>query len=162
MSIGWPPPGVRQRIIELKELRDLITRLPEGDEALVHLSRYLVVRSAGLVEAVRDDVADQHCRVVGPMRPYKRVSAGLRNGQGARPSQLIEFVQTFDVDWASQLGDWLEEDDSERKNRIGALVAARKKIAHGDGQSVSSGQALSWADTSMEVANWLVRIFDPT
>lgn len=161
MSIGWPPPGVRQRIIELKDLRDLIARLPEGDDALVHLSRYLVVRSAGLIEAVRDDVADQHCRIVGPTRPHKRVSAGLRNGQGVRPSQLIDFMLTFDRDWASQLLDWFEEDDGERKNKIGALVAARKKIAHGDGQSVSSGQALAWADASMEVANWLVGIFDP-
>ena len=148
-------------MLELKELADLVRSFSGREKYAGHLNRYLAVRSAGLIEAVRDDVADQHCRVVSPRRPHRRIAAGLRTGQGARPQQLINFVQSFDIDWGEELNAWFEAEDGERKNRVSALVSARVKIAHGDGANVSSGPALAWADDALEVARWLVAKFDP-
>lgn len=159
--VSWPPAGVTQRMLELKELVDIVRRCSGGEDYASHLARYLAIRSAGLIEAVRDDVADQHCRVVGPIRPHRRVVSGLRTGLGARPDQLIDFVQSFDVDWALQLATWLEEDESERKDSVASLVGTRKKIAHGDGVSMNARQALAWADTALDVARWFIKTFDP-
>ncbi|XPP27884.1 MAG: HEPN domain-containing protein [Leucobacter sp.] len=158
---AWPPVGVTQRMIELKELQDLVRSTSGGEDYASHLDRYLVVRSAGLIEAVRDDVADQHSRMIGTARLHKRIADGLRNGLGVRPNQLIDFVRTFDQQWSEELEGWLAADDGNRKNQLGALVAARKKIAHGDGAGVSSRQALSWADIALETSKWLVARFDP-
>jgi hypothetical protein len=159
--VTWPPVGVTQRILELKQLVGVVRQCSGEEDYASHLVRYLAVRSAGLIEAVRDDVADQHCRAMSPPRTHRRVTSGLRTGLGARPEQLISFVQSFDVEWAQQLREWLEANEGERKNRIAALVGARKKIAHGDGASVQARQALDWSEAALEVADWLVAVFDP-
>lgn len=161
MNTTWPPPGVTQRILHLKELQSLVRSCSGKESYAPHLNRYLVVRSAGLVEAVRDDVADQYCKAVSSPRAHRRVTQGLRGGTGVRPKQLIDFVKTFDIDWSSDLESWLEDEEHDRKNRLGALVASRKKIAHGDGASTSASQALQWADTALETANWFISKFDP-
>lgn len=161
MNTTWPPPGVTQRMLDLKELQSVVRNCSGREPYAPHLSRYLVVRSAGLIEAVRDDVADQYCKAVSSPRAHRRVTHGLRGGTGVRPKQLIDFVKTFDIDWANDLETWLENDDYNRKDRLGALVASRIKIAHGDGTSVSISQALPWADTALETANWFISKFDP-
>lgn len=139
----------------------MVGRLSGAEDYATHLARYLTVRSAGLIEAVRDDVADQHCRAVAPQRPHRRVATGLRTGLGARPDQLVSFVQSFDVAWAEELAEWMDEDESKRKNLVSGLVGARKKIAHGDGAGVSVRQAIEWAEISIDLAKWLVKRFDP-
>lgn len=139
----------------------MVRRLSGAEDYANHLARYLAIRSAGLIEAIRDDVADQHCRAVAPARPHRRVASGLRTGLGARPDQLVSFVQSFDVQWAEELSEWLDEDESERKNLVSGLVGARKKIAHGDGAGVSIRQAIEWAEVAIDLANWLVQKFDP-
>lgn len=158
---SWPPAGVTQRILELKELAGIVRSCSGQEDYASHLARYLVVRSAGLVEAVRDDVADQHCRAIAPSRPHRRITSGLRTGLGARPDQIVSFIQTFDVSWADDFRSWLEENESERQISLAGLVGARRKIAHGDGASLNARQALEWSGTAIEVANWLIRRFDP-
>jgi hypothetical protein len=76
---------------------------------------------------------------------------------------LIEFVQSFHPEWAKELTDFLDDDSGLRNRRsdLGALVNARKKIAHGDGDSVRINDALRWATTADEVAGWLIKRFDP-
>ena len=157
---AWPPVGVTQRILELKELQSLV-RSSGLDESASHLSRCLAVRSAGPIEAVRDDVADQYSRTIGPTRLHRRITGGLRNGLGARPNQLVDFVKSFDQQWSDELEEWFAEDDGGRSNQLGALIVARTKIAHGDGAGVSTSQALSWSDCALDVSSWLVTRFDP-
>ncbi|WP_145011631.1 MULTISPECIES: hypothetical protein [Kocuria] len=70
-------------------------------------------------------------------------------------------MATFDLDWRSELEQFLSEDDSRRSDDLGALVNSRKKIAHGDGDQVTSRNALQWSQTALEVAKWLVDRFDP-
>lgn len=159
--ISWPPVVTTQRLVELESLRDLVRNTPEQEDYASHLDRYLVVRSAGLVESVRDDVADEHTKLASSTRTHRRVRSGLRRGEGVAPDQLGKFLNSFEPSWATDLKEWLKEDDSDRSNRLGALVQARKKIAHGDGHSVNRGQALAWADTALETAAWLIAKLDP-
>lgn len=160
-SEGWPPVSVKQRLVEHGELVKLVRRCADSDDVSGPLARYLVVRSAGLVEAVRDDVTDVHCSVVGNKRLHRRIASGLRTGQGARPSQLLEFVGTMDIEWRGELDQFFKMDDAKVSNNLGALIEARKKVAHGDGEQITTGKALRWAETSRDVAQWLIQRFDP-
>jgi hypothetical protein len=74
----------------------------------------------------------------------------------------VDFVRSFDPAWGGELLAWLNADDALRSDRLGALVKARKKIAHGDGERVSTGTALQWAECAADVASWLIAKFDPT
>jgi hypothetical protein len=125
-------------------------------------ARYLVIRSAGLVESVRDDAASLYCQRIGPTRLHRRISSGLNVGLGVTPKQLLDFVASFDTDWRDELQQLLDQEDALRSNHLGALVATRKKIAHGDGDQVTARKALQWSQTAAELANWIVTRFDPT
>lgn len=170
-NLGWPPVQINQRIEAHKNLARVVQRAnveevfsadpSVSDELNRALARYLVVRSAGLLEAVRDDSASLHAKQIGPPRLFNRISGGLRAGQGVRPEQLIAFFKSFDPVWASALTEFLNYNDSKRSNDLGALVSARIKIAHGDGEQVTLRKALSWSDTAIEVSEKIVEIFDP-
>lgn len=159
--VNWPPVGVTQRMLELTQLKEIVRRCSGGEDYASHLARYLTIRSAGLVEAVRDDVVDQHCRIVGPTRLHRRITSGLRLGLGATPKQLTEFVGTFDTAWGKELESLLNKDEAELRNSLSSLIGARKKIAHGDGVNLNSRQALEWADTALKLAKWFITRFDP-
>lgn len=160
--LAWPPVSVTQRLQEHRQLVKEAKTFQGSDTLESALARYLVIRAAGLVEAVRDDVADMHSRQVSAPRAHRRITSGLRKGTGAKPGQLIDFVKTFDPVWSDELSDFLSESDEVRKNNLSVLVAARIKVAHGDGENVTMAKALKWATTAEEVALWLSKRFDPT
>lgn len=162
---SWPPATVRSRKQDLHELTTTLQGLdPKSGALIVAFSRYTIVRAAGYVEAVRDDVADLFVSRVAIDLVTNRIRSGLRGGQGVRPAQLIDFVQSFHPEWATELTDFLDDDSGSRNKRsdLGALVSARKKIAHGDGDSVRPSDALRYASTAEEVGGWLVKRFDPS
>ena len=162
-SHGWPPASIRQRQTDHRALEDAVRQLSTVNDLVERsLVRYLVVRSAGLLESVRDDAASLYCQRVGPTRLHRRVATGLGTGLGVHPKQLLDFVGSFDGTWRENLQTLLEEDDGRRSNELGALVNARKKIAHGDGDQVTTRKALQWSETASELAQWLVDCFDPT
>jgi len=132
---------------------------PDAQGALVH---YLVVRSAGFVEASRDALAAGHAERQSSPRVHARVRSGLSTGVGVRPKQLRDFLQTFDPDWAADFASWIQDQDGRVGDDLGALVEARKKIAHGVGARVGKEQALRWAATATLVVDWLTRRLDPS
>ncbi|MGE2731414.1 hypothetical protein ACQI4F_18200 [Mycolicibacterium vaccae] len=85
----------------------------------------------------------------------------LRNGLGATPEQLLTFVGSFDSQWRESLETTLNADDQRLRSQLGAMVAARKKIAHGDGEQVTAGRALAWADAAQEIGRKLSSLLDP-
>lgn len=154
---------IRQRELDLKEVQACLRDLDSDSPDVVSraLARYLTVRSAGYIEAVRDDLADLYASVTGHQRLHRRVVNHLRVGLGTTPDQLLKFVGSFDPDWRITLEAVLDADDQVRRNQLGAMVAARKKIAHGDGDQVTAGKALGWADLALELGKELRKLFDP-
>ncbi len=154
---------IRQRELDLKEvqacLRDLDNDAPDAVSRA--LTRYLTVRSVGYVEAVRDDLADLYASVTGHPRLHRRIVHHLRGGLGAAPEQLLNFVGSFDTDWRTTLEAALDADEQTMRNQLGAMVAARKKIAHGDGDQVTSSKALAWSDVALRIGKELRKLFDP-
>ncbi|WP_156037182.1 hypothetical protein [Arthrobacter sp. UNC362MFTsu5.1] len=125
------------------------------------MARYLVVRAAGFIEAVRDDVADLFATEKASGEVARRIRVHLRGGQGVTPEQLLTFVNSFHPSWHGELDALLSCEDNLLRGRIGAMVAARKKIAHGDGENVTTSRALAWTEAAEEVVKWLVKRFDP-
>lgn len=155
---------IRQRQLDLREVQDSLRDLEENqpDAVARGLARYLTLRSVGYVEAVRDDLADLYASVTGHPRLHRRIAHHLRTGQGVTPEQLLTFVGSFDQSWRVGLEGLLDADDQVLRNQLGAMVAARKKIAHGDGDQVTTGKALAWCDAATEIGRHLVFLFDPS
>lgn len=164
MQKTWPPASLRQRQLDLRETRDALNNLePDSPDVVKRaMARYLVVRSAGFIEAVRDDVADVFSTVKASGEVARRIRVHLRGGQGVTPDQLLTFVNSFHPAWHGELDSLLSEQDNLLRGRIGAMVAARKKIAHGDGENVTTARALAWTEAAEEVGKWLVKRFDPS
>lgn len=154
---------IRQRVLDLKEVQECVRNLDEDQPDAVSraLARYLTVRSVGYIEAVRDDLADLHAMVTGHPRLHRRIAHHLRTGLGATPEQLLTFVGSFDQAWRASLEACLDADEQALRNQLGAMVAARKKIAHGDGDQVTTGKALTWSDAALKIGKHLETLFDP-
>lgn len=154
---------IRQRELDLKEVQGCLRNLDGDapDPVTRALARYLTVRSVGYIEAVRDDMADLYAYTIGHPRLHRRVVHHLRGGLGATPEQLLNFVGSFDREWRTVLEGILDADDQALRNQLGAMVAARKKIAHGDGDQVTSSKALAWSDVALRLGKELRRLFDP-
>lgn len=156
--------SLRLRLQDLRDTVEALRTLPTNvsDEVERSLARYLTVRSAGYVEAVRDDAADMY--IVSSRASdevIRRIRTNLRTGMGVRPEQMLVFMGSFHAGWRSELSDLLDEEDQKLKASLGSLVAARKKIAHGDGEAVTSGKAFRWAETAEYLGEWLIDRFDP-
>lgn len=154
----------RQRLLDLKEVEECVRSFREIESDVIDraLARYLVVRTVGYLEAVRDDLADLYASSVANDRLHRRVVHHLRTGQGVAPEQLLGFLGSFDPEWRSSLETMLDDEDQRLKNQLGAMVAARKKIAHGDGEQVTSSRALAWCEAAQTIASHLARLMDPS
>lgn len=163
-SISISPPlsaSARQRELELKSLCNALRTLPKDSSDTIEqaLTRYVVIRSVGYVESVRDDAADRYASMVGHQRLRRRIGLHLHTGQGAAPTQLLNFLGSFEPQWRHSLDEFLSKDDGKMRSDLGAMVAARKKIAHGDGDNVTPGRALGWSDTARAVASFIDGLF---
>ena len=154
---------IRQRLIDLKEVEDCLRSFDGSHSDVIDraLARYLVVRAVGYVEAVRDDLADLYAASTGNARLHRRVAHHLRSGQGVAPEQLLTFLGSFDPTWRTTLEATLDADDGKLRSELGAMVAARKKVAHGDGEQVTSGRALAWSAAAREIVKHLTALLDP-
>ncbi|WP_336028800.1 hypothetical protein [Geodermatophilus sp. FMUSA9-8] len=153
------------------DLRDTYTALVGADERwrsgehdwlqphVLHLSRYIVIRSAGFLESTRDTAASQFVASVAPAEVVRRVDDALGRGQGAAPKQLSDFLRTFSPSWATLLDEAFDARDGELRSRVGALIAARKKVAHGEGDPVTLTRALEGCEAAVTVADWIVSHF---
>lgn len=155
---------IRQRLLDLQEVQACLRDLDSGQPDAVSraLARYLTVRAVGYIEAVRDDLADLYAATTGHPRLHRRVTFHLRTGQGVSPEQLLTFVGSFDRTWRESLESFLDADDQVLRNKLGAMVHARKQIAHGDGEQVTTSRALGWADAAQAIGRYLTSLFDPS
>lgn len=161
--VAWPTTGMRQRLSGLRETTKALRELTRPADLVVEqsLARYLTVRAAGYVEAIRDDAADLHSFSRAPIEVVRRIRHHLRTGQGVTPGQLIDFVGSFSPDWSLDLRNFLDANDEILKGSLGSMVAARKKIAHGDGDTVTTGRALAWSRDAEKIGGWVIQKFDP-
>lgn len=158
--LTWPPVVVSQGLQLHADLVKLVESHTEIDLDRP-LGQFLVIRSTGLIETTRDNVAREYARAMCNHRVHRRVTNTFVKGQGCERSQLRNFLATFDEDWADEFDQFLEADDEIRKTHLSLLVGQRKLIAHGAASQARKSQALQWSQTAREVSKWLVNCFDP-
>ena len=70
------------------------------------------------------------------------------------PPSWRRFFASFRTEWADEFNVLLDCDDGTLRNHLGALVAARKKIARDDGESVTTLRTLQWPGAAESVGKW--------
>src|SRR5664280_2774350 len=158
---GWPTVVMRQRKADLAGIAETLKTLPFDDPATLHLRRYLVVRCAGYLESTRDDCIRRYSQDKAAPAVASHVASFLGTGRGVRPQQLRDAIGTFSPSWAGDFDAFLAADDERRGSELGALVASRKRIAHGDGDGVTTRKALDWYGTALAIADWLILRYGP-
>lgn len=144
-----------------RELEDLINRaerVDEADELSADLSRYICVRTVGYLE--------QSIAICGRSVLSEAWGASQRFGLSwlnssfnPRSDAIVSFVRRFDDGWATELEQYLAED--EIGQRINALLGIRNDIAHGKNQGVSRVRALEYFIFVSELVDRLLDRFEP-
>jgi hypothetical protein len=145
---------------ELSMLVDEVQRNGGSPEA-GWLARLLVVRSCGYLEQVVDEVSKELMagRSGGPIRSFSQ--SWLPSHRNPWPERLVEWVNRFDVTWARELAELLEEDDERLYRELSFLVDRRNRIAHGLNEGIGVRKALDLQTVSVEVADWFILRFNP-
>lgn len=159
---GWPTAVMRQRRADLITIAKTLRQLSWDNGVVPHMSRYLVVRSAGYLESTRDDCIRRYCQDKAAPTVASHVASFLGTGRGVRPQQLRDSIASFSRSWADDFDAFSDGGDQKRRSELGALVLSRKKIAHGEGETVTMRRALGWSDTALEIADWMIQRYGPT
>lgn len=157
----WPTIEMRDRLSDLQTTATELKALKRGS-GLVELcvARYLVVRSAGYLETIRDDSAEHFVQATSHPFAVSKINGHLRRGLSAAPSDLATFVNSFNPIWATSLRTKMSEDENRLSEAIGSLVRTRKLIAHGQSDTVDRDRALLWSEAAEEVGSWFITTFD--
>jgi hypothetical protein len=129
------------------------------DGISVDLSRYLVVRSAGFLEEIRDEAAADFTHRASSAKVLAYVRTTIGKGGGVSPGQLETFMNNFDVAMGKSIKDALSANNNILSSRLGTLVKSRKQIAHGQGNNVNESRALVGCETAVTVADLVVQEF---
>ncbi|MEV6644540.1 HEPN domain-containing protein [Amycolatopsis sp. NPDC051371] len=162
-STAWPSLVIVNHRKTLSAVEVLVQKpaSDQADEVGNALSRFLVVRACGYLEAVTEECCGAYTESKSSPKVALYARSWLGKGRNPWPSALIELVQRFDQDWASELSGFLAEDDDYRKRELSSMVDKRNRIAHGAGEGVTATKALTLTKVAVEVAQWFVTRFDP-
>jgi len=162
-SEAWPS----QEILNLRKQFEAAIRLVEApsreqpDEVTRALSRFLVVRASGYLEAVVDECCRSLIRSKAAPNVASFASSWFGTGRNPSPGKLLELVGKFNGDWKESLCKEFDEDDEYLRRELDLLVSKRNRIAHGLGEGIGARKALEFASTVTQVTNWFVKTFDP-
>jgi hypothetical protein len=162
-SGAWPNLHLQNLRRQLESVVELVHEPPrdQQDEVTGALSRFLVVRTAGYLEAV----VDECCKslITSKSAPTVASFAGSWFGTGRNPSptKLLELVRKFSNEWEVDLRGILDADDEYLRRELELLVAKRNKIAHGLSEGVGARKALDFVPCVVKVAEWFILSFDP-
>lgn len=123
------------------------------------LSRYLLVRSAGFLEATRNEAALDYVRRKSSAKVHRHVRAGMGKGLGAMAGQLKGFMNGFDPSLGPRLSAFLTSGTPPLESEINAMVSSRKLLAHGLSDSTVAATALTRCEAAVDTADHIVRAF---
>lgn len=132
-----------------------------SDEVQGQLARFLVVRSAGhleftLHECIAGYVEEKSIPAIGSF-----VRSGLPRGANPHPDTLAKQLRRLDPSWGDDLDRFMDEEDGLRRRTLAAMVEQRNKIAHGQNEGVGVRKAKEYAETSVDLGDWLCLRLNP-
>lgn len=162
-SLRWPPPDLLLLEKLLDELATSIRERPDQrtDDEQMWLTRFLIVRSCGYLEQVMHRCAMGHLEVnsYGTARSYSLSWLG----RSVNPSveNIRSTLGRFDQGFVDEFEHMLAERDNELSNDLGALVAKRHAIAHGQSDGLGDRRALDLYEVAKKLADWMIRRLCP-
>jgi len=158
----WPPRLVPQLSQDLKRLAgDLEDAQRSDSDAVVHLSKLLVIRSVGFLEQVAVETVRGYLtgKTSGP--PLSFSTSWLR-GRNPTPDKLEELVSRFGETFSAKFADLLDQDDQLVRRELSFLVDQRNKIAHGLIRGISTRKALDLMSVAERTSDWFISNMNPT
>jgi hypothetical protein len=153
---------IKRRKADLDRTLEQINNLPNTkipEEMVAKLYGYLTVRTCGLLEKALFLAASSLCETQSHGETKRFVLAKLEKGFNPKTERIIEFVEAFNLDWASELRLYLSKDL--RDQNINALVGNRNSIAHGENQGVSRKRVIENIQLVYELIDWILEKFEP-
>ncbi|MGA4668812.1 HEPN domain-containing protein [Propionibacteriaceae bacterium Y1923] len=151
----------RNRLVELRKLLDNFSSGSESPEVQGELARFLVIRSAGYIENTFETCIQHFTAAHSHPFVASHVRAGLFRGRNPSPDVLIERTRSLNDNWAADLEEYLNEDDSRVRRELQYLVDRRNRIAHGQSESVNRRKALDLADLALALGDRFTDLFNP-
>ncbi len=162
-SVRWPPPELRHLEQSLDELADSVEEHPEyrSVDEQIWLVRFLVIRSCGYLEQVVHHCAIGHLRASshGTARSYSL--SWLARSINPSVENIRNTLGRFDAHFVEEFDEMLAEGRGELANDLGALIAKRHAIAHGENEGLGTARALDLYVMSKQLADWIIRRLNP-
>ncbi len=160
----WPSVEIARLERSLKALVKLVDEQARSgsDDVVRELSRFLVIRSCGLVEQIAEECCRSYLRSKSDPRSSSFGQSWLGRGANPSPGNLVKLVSRFDPRWADDLNHLFDADDELLKRELVFLVDRRNKIAHGLSEGIGARKALDLADIALAVSGWFISTVNPT
>lgn len=160
---AWPNREIQNLRRQLESVVKLVEEPPRDqlDEVTGALSRFLVVRTAGYLEAVVEECCKSLINSKSAPTVASFAGSWFGTGRNPSPTKLLELVQKFSKQWEDDLRRILDQDDEYLRRELDLMVAKRNRIAHGFGEGVGARKALDFVPCATAIAEWFISTFDP-
>lgn len=162
-SVRWPPRELKRLEKLLDELADSIDNRPKHrtDDEQIWLTRFLIIRSCGYLEQVMHQCVTGHLqeKSYGTSRSYSL--SWLSRSINPSAENIRTTLGRFDAGFVDEFDLMLREDGVALGDDLGALIAMRHKIAHGDNAGLGERRALNLYRVAKRVADWMIVRLNP-
>jgi hypothetical protein len=154
-------PAIQQELDKIADLFGMADRIQKSAElplslamaAAGHLTQYICVRVAGLIEhAVREIFFAYALSRTGASPLAVFVSKSLERPGNLGPEPLCQLVGRFDSAWEVGLRTYMQ---GERWAAVDSVIKNRNKISHGESVSLGFAQMSDWYRRVVEVLDYI-------
>ncbi len=128
---------------------------PLADRA--RIAQFMTVLASGYLEVACRTVLSVYAERNADPRVAGFVGKRLRRTRNPTVGNIADLVRDFDEERAGELSRFASDDVSDR---IGAMVAQRNRIAHGDPQNVELATVTTQFRAARKLARKLAALFD--
>ena len=129
----------------------------EPSEDRARIAQFMVILASGYLEVACRTVLSVYAERNADPRVAGFVGKQLRRTRSPTVGNIAGLVRDFDEERASELSRFASGDVSDR---IGAMVAQRNRIAHGDPQNVELATVTTQFKAAQKLAQKLAALFD--
>lgn len=165
-NVVWPPRSSllsRTQLVDLKDAVNSLDFTATADAVAASMSRFLVVRACGHIEYTLIELIVAYSE---RMSHHSSISSYVRGtfsgaGRNPRPGLISETLRRLRPEWATKFDVFVDNDDEYFKRELNFLVDRRNKIAHGESEGIGRRKALTLADVSIEITDFLTKTLNP-
>lgn len=141
----------RQRIVWLISQANNLSA--DQIELRAHWARYICVLCSGFLENALKEVYSCYAQSCSAATVGNYVETQLERVQNPKASRFIETAQSFNMQWATDLATFLDEDG--RREAIDAIMSNRHLIAHGKDSGITLARIAGYLEKSVSVVEFI-------